>query len=508
MWGIALPEDVLKHRGFDHVGTAMSPASPPQAATAVDHDMKPTVFLLHFLGGSAREWSEVTALLAGRFRCVAIDLPGFGDAAGRLGYGVAAMADAVSEAVRAAKPQRWVLVGHSMGAKVATVVARRAEDGAEGLAGLSHLVLLAGSPPAPEPMDETRRKTMKSWFSADGDASRTQAQSFIDANVGQPLPPALNAQAVDDVLRTRRAAWLAWLEGGSLEDWVDRVGVLRTPAAIVAGEKDADLGSAAQARLMARHFGSPRLSILTGAGHLLPLERPAEVARLILDHAGGVAPGHPAGPVLDPGYLALIESDRVSARTRDILLERGRPDDPSATPAALTAEAFAVLRAVVDRVVPQPDERRIAIAARLDTMLASGEGDGWRFALLPPDAEAYRIALRTLQKAARAAHGCDFESLDGRHQDGLLERAAEGQLVVSGADADEPSFSARQMKLWFEDLRGDAVKIFVAHPATLARMGYSGIANGGDGERKQGFVLVAAGEREPWEPEARSGVSP
>ena len=161
---------------------------------------------------------------------MAIDLPGFGDAADRPGYSVAAMADAVSEAVRAANPQRWILVGHSMGAKVATVVARRAEDGAEGLAGLSRLVLLAGSPPAPEPMDETKRKTMMSWFSADDEASRTEAQSFIDDCVGQPLPKGLNGQAVDDVLRTRRAAWLAWLEGGSLEDWADRVGVLRTPS--------------------------------------------------------------------------------------------------------------------------------------------------------------------------------------------------------------------------------------------------------------------------------------
>ena len=486
----------------------MSPASPPPAATAAGFGGKPTLFLIHFLGGSGREWSEVTSLLAESFRCVAIDLPGFGDAAGRPGYSVAAMADAVSEAVRAANPQRWVLVGHSMGAKVATVVAHRAENGAEGLAGLSHLVLLAGSPPAPEPMDETRRKTMLSWFSADVVTSRTQAQSFIDDSVGQPLPQALNGQAVDDVLRIHRAAWLAWLESGSLEDWTDRIGVLRTPALIVAGEKDTDLGSAAQERLMARHFESTRLSTLSGAGHLLPMERPTEVARLILDHAGGVDPGDPAGPGLDPGYLALIESDRVSARTREILLERGRPDDPSGRPAALAAEAFAVLRAVIDRVVPQTDERRIAIAARIDTMLASGEGDGWRFALLPPDPEAYRIALRTLQKAAQDAHGCDFEALDGRRQDGLLEQAAEGRLAVFRADPDEPSFSAQQMKLWFEDLRGDAVKIFVAHPATLARMGYSGIANGGDGERKQGFVRLAAGEREAWEPEARTGDTP
>ena len=51
------------------------------------------------------------------------------------------------------------------------------------------------------------------------------------------------------------------------------------------------------------------------------------------------------------------------------------------------------------------------------------------------------------------------------------------------------------------------MKIYVAHPATLARMGYSGVANGGDGARKQGFVLLGAGEREPWEPEARGGVA-
>ncbi len=85
-----------------------------------------------------------------------------------------------------------------------------------------------------------------------------------------------------------------------------------------------------------------------------------------------------------------------------------------------------MLRAVVDRVLPQPHALRIAIEARIDAMLASGEGDGWRFALLPPDADAYRIALRTLQKAARAAHGCDFEALEGRHQDELAGAGRRG----------------------------------------------------------------------------------
>ncbi len=64
------------------------------------------------------------------------------------------------------------------------------------------------------------------------------------------------------------------------------------------------------------------------------------------------------------------------------------------------------------------------------------------------------------------------------------------------------------MRLWFADLRSDAVRLYVAHPATLARMGYGGIAYGGDEARKPGFVRIGAGEREAWEPLARSDIAP
>ena len=56
------------------------------------------------------------------------------------------------------------------------------------------------------------------------------------------------------------------------------------------------------------------------------------------------------------------------------------------------------------------------------------------------------------------------------------------------------------MTHWFEDLRADLVRLWVAHPATMARIGFDGFANGGDGTRKQGFERLAAGERESWEP--------
>jgi hypothetical protein len=41
----------------------------------------------------------------------------------------------------------------------------------------------------------------------------------------------------------------------------------------------------------------------------------------------------------------------------------------------------------------------------------------------------------------------------------------------------------------------------------MAAIDFDGYANGGDGVRKQGFQLLAAGEREAWEPEAPAGTA-
>jgi hypothetical protein len=369
-----------------------------------------------------------------------------------------------------------------MGCKIATVLARRAEDGADGLAGLTGLVLVAGSPPSPEPMSEARRQTMLGWFAADAVESRQQAESFIEGAAALTLPEGVWDEALADVLRAHPDAWRAWLEAGSREDWADTIGVLRTPALIVSGTEDEDLGPDAQQRLMARHFGSASHVTIPEAGHLLPIECPAHLARLIADFI--TAPG------VSLTYRALIESDRVSERTRSLLLARAVPDDPFYTPSAISARQLATLRAVLRRVLPQT-AFAIDLAARIDAALAAGAGDGWRFAALPPDAAAYRAGLDTLD----AASSPDFAAMDGASQDDLLSRAAAGELAVRGGGLD-----AQQMQLWFEDLRSDAVRLYVAHPATLGRMGYSGIAYGGDGAGKPGFQRIGPGDVEAWEP--------
>jgi pimeloyl-ACP methyl ester carboxylesterase len=458
-----------------------------------------TVFCLHFLGGSAREWHAVARALDGEVQCTGIDLPGFGGAAAVPGYDVAAMAEHVAGAIRAAAPAgRWFLAGHSMGAKVAAALARRITDGEEALPGLAGLVLLAGSPPSPEPMAEERRKDMLGWFRGDAASSAAEAARFIDANATR-LPAADRALAEQDVLRMNPAAWRAWLDAGSKEDWSDRIGTLPLPALVLAGADDADLGPEAQRRLNLPHYARAELVVLPGAKHLLPLEAGAEVAALIRRF---VAAGAAEAPAVPAGYLALIRSDRTAAKLRDGLLARALPDDPAAAPRLLGAAALAVLRAVMDRVVPQQGPGRIDLAARVEEMLATGQGDGWRFAALPGDAVAFALALHRLDHLAVDEGAAGFTVLSPARQDALLHRVAEGTLPD---DLPEQGLDAAQMKMWFSDLRAAAAKLYVGHPATLARMGYSGIASGGDGPRKSGFQAFGEGVLEDWEP--RTGAA-
>ena len=447
-----------------------------------------TIVFLHCLGGSARSWGRVEQALACPVRCVAIDLPGFGAASADRGRPVAEMAALVAEAVRRQAPPRWALVGHSMGAKVAAVVARQAEDGVSGLAGLERIVLLAGSPPGPEPMDEDARTEMLGWFAGDSGSRQAEAERYVARNVSAALPHAAHARAVEDVLRTNGDAWRAWLTDGSREDWSDRVGVLRTPTLIIAGADDVHLGPDGQGRHTLPHYADARIGTLPGAKHLLPDEQPDEVARLIAEHCGLAAPG------LAAGTLALIRSDRVSARTRAALLHRAAPDDPAYRPSALSSDGLALLRAVLARVLPQGPGPAIDLGARLDAALAGGTGDGWRFADLPPDAEACRIGLAALDAASLAGFGRTFVALAAQDQDGLLMQAAAGELATVRG------WSGRQMQRWFEDVRAEAVKLYVAHPATMARIGYGGFAYGGDGGRLAGFHALEPGDREAWEP--------
>lgn len=240
--------------------------------------MEPTsVIALHGLGMDRAEFFDLGLWLEPQLELQPVDLPGFGRRAAAEGIGLDAMTALVRGVVRTRAHRRFLLVGHSMGGKVATIVAHDLRGSADEPAGV---VLLAGSPPSPEPMDEGRRRQMLSWVD-DGPLDREAARAFVDANVGAPLPQHLDDLALGSIVRSAPAAWRSWLEHGSREDRSAEVGALDVPALIVAGGADGDLGEAAQRAHNQPVYPHSHVEVLDGAGHLLPLERPQQVARLI-----------------------------------------------------------------------------------------------------------------------------------------------------------------------------------------------------------------------------------
>ena len=471
-----------------------------------------TLVLMHFLGGSTREWDEVLDALGDGYRTVRIDLPGFGASAEVPGFSVEQMADAVEYWLGELKLGRYVLVGHSMSGKVSAVLARRyaerlggaASDGsgrhentvgAAQLDGLEGLVLVAPSPPGPEPMTDEKRETMKESLGEKKDGDRARAKVYIGRNDERDIAPAVLERTTDEVLKMSRIAWVAWLEHGSREDWADRVGVLDLPVLVVAGEKDGSLGPEVQQRETMPHFSRAELKSVAGCSHLIPLERPAELAAMLREFLVRV---DGAASIVPAKYRAFIASERLSDKTREVLEARmtgpelakagsrataGSPpaakDDKNSS-AVLNGLEMRTLRAICARVIPQAVGREIDIAGTIAVKLATGKGDGWRYAVLPPDLQAYKTGLDALATAG-------FNELSSAEQDVTL--------TLMAAKKREPQ------ALWFEELRGAAVEAYVAHPAALARMGYSGIGVGGANTKYKGFVEVQVGEREAWEPE-------
>ena len=444
--------------------------------------MPTTVFCLHALGSSSEEFVGLRTRLAGTLDLVGIDLPGFGRSSSATGTTVEEMTELVERAIGRSGATEWALIGHSMGGKVASIVASRTVDGSNGLFGLRAVVLLAASPLSPEPMDEERRATMLGW-AADGEIGPDEAETFVDANTAARLPPEPHAQAVHDVQRAVPQAWTDWLVRGSREDWSSAYPPNPVPALVLAGAEDGDLGPDAQRELNLPHWPAGEFAVVPGAAHLLPWEQPDSVAERIRDFWDRRV-DH--GPVVPEDTARLIASPRVSARTRGILAVRALPDDPDRPPRALSREHLDTLRAVARVVVPQPGDRTIDLALRVDDQLADGLGDGWRPDGLPADVDAYRAALDALR--TETARGED-------HLRAVLEAVDAGEYTPATGPLD-----AAQLQAWAEDAGVDLAKQWVAHPATMAEIDYDGFANGGDGLRKQGFLLLGAGQREAWEP--------
>ena len=236
--------------------------------TGVD---EPALVFLHYWGGTSRTWSNVITSFEKGFLTVAYDARGWGKSdKATAGYRLADLADEAVAVVQTLGLQRYVLVGHSMGGKVAQLIASRNPEGLEGL------ILVAPAPPTPVHFPEQVRHSQIHAY--DSSENVLQTIGLLTARMPDSV---VMQQIVEDSTSGSREATLAWPTSSILEDISAELSKIDVPTLVIAGELD-QLDSIEQhKREVVSRISNAQLAIVKGSGHLIPIDEPKQLAELI-----------------------------------------------------------------------------------------------------------------------------------------------------------------------------------------------------------------------------------
>lgn len=236
--------------------------------------------LLHGVGLDHRMWHRCIPHLSGRYRLIAPDLPGHGDA-GRVEPGVSLtdLADRVADQV----PAGAHLVGFSLGALIAQQLALSEPARISSLTLVSSVANRSGEQAtavtgrlraAEQDFDAAARAAVDRWMPPAWQAS--------DPDLAQDLAATLR--------KTDRSSYLACYRVFATADaelW-PQLPRITTPTLCITGGDDTG-STPAMTRSLATALPHARAAVVPEARHLLPLQAPQALATEILAHTEEVA---------------------------------------------------------------------------------------------------------------------------------------------------------------------------------------------------------------------------
>ncbi len=245
----------------------------------------PPILLLHDFLSDAGEWSDVTGLLAERFRVLTVDLPGFGESEkprpNRFDYTFDRLADAMVDVAGALDAAPLSVCGHGLGAAVALALAERHPS-------MVHRLMLV-SPPLFGGRAMAGARAMGLPVIGALTFKQLYGRRFFDRHFKKHVF-SVNAPSSDRLERlfdhfsspAAREAAFAILEATqdtrTLEARLSRVSA---PALVVWGRKDV-LAPATIGRKLSRALPSARLSLMD-CGHSPAEEMPGRFADAALE---------------------------------------------------------------------------------------------------------------------------------------------------------------------------------------------------------------------------------
>jgi hypothetical protein len=181
-----------------------------------------------------------------------------------------------------------------------------------------------------------------------------------------------------------------------------------------------------------------------------------------------------------PGFDALSQARHWDTATAALISARTGP--PPGWRFFTDAER-ASATALLNQLTGQSDEPLgVPIAEMVDARLAAGETDGWHYADMPADGQAWRDTLGYLDKDAHARCGTSFADAAEREQAVII------QAVQDGPEWHGMS-APRVWSLWTRY----ACAALYSHPHAWSEMGFPGPAY------PRGYKNAGVGRLEPFE---------
>ena len=261
----------------------------------------PVILLVHGIAGNAAQWDPVIPALAEHFTVIAPDLLGHGQSAKPRGdYSLGAYAVGLRDILLALEYEGATVVGHSLGGGVAmqfayaypTMCERLVLVSSGGLGKEVHGLLKAVTWPGAEwvlPLISARQvqavgSGVSRQFARAGLHARPDVAEMLRSFGSLSDPRARKA-----FVHTIRAVIDAAGQRVSARDRLYLAQLI--PTMIVWGRRDPIIPAAHGEHAHSITPGS-RLEIFDGVGHFPQLERPAELARVLLDFTATTEPAH------------------------------------------------------------------------------------------------------------------------------------------------------------------------------------------------------------------------
>lgn len=231
------------------------------------------LIFLHFWGGSSRTFSKVISILSSTYKTFAIDFRGWGLSTGPADpdlkeYSINQLANDVEAIVAVLPVSEFVVVGHSMGGKVAQLVAAR------GVQGLKGLVLVAPAPAGALVLPEDMREGQAHAYD-DEESAESAIRGVLSARLSDDDVRTL----VEDVKLGTAEAKRAWPTYGMAEDYSSEVSKIRVPVRVITGALDQVETVERASREVVGKIAGATLMVIPDSGHMLPMESPGLLSK-------------------------------------------------------------------------------------------------------------------------------------------------------------------------------------------------------------------------------------